>query len=197
LSNLCFIEAAVLDLQYTRRAAREVFALRRTDPLGESVRRHSGVIPRLSRDHANFRPRRQLDMLAFRRPVHLRGSPYRVRSDTSFHALRIPPRGGHSALRSTRSSGAFRCAWLGPTFAFVPVWANLRKADIARFGNTSGSNRLRLCTGRSTLASAVGRSAGRLHICTTTLSREEQAPRLIAVAMLSNNIHPSTEREPR
>jgi len=36
---------------------------------------------------------------AFGRPVHLRGSPHRLRPGTSPHALRIPPRDGHPALR--------------------------------------------------------------------------------------------------
>ncbi len=36
----------------------------------------------------------------FGRPVHLRGSPHRLRPGTSPHALRIPPRDGHPALRS-------------------------------------------------------------------------------------------------
>ena len=35
----------------------------------------------------------------FGRPVHRRGSPHRLRPGTSPHALRIPPRGGHPALR--------------------------------------------------------------------------------------------------
>ena len=35
----------------------------------------------------------------FGRPVHLRGSPHRLRPGTSPHALRIPPRDGHPALR--------------------------------------------------------------------------------------------------
>src|SRR6266542_6508773 len=43
----------------------------------------------------------------FGRPVHLRGGPHRLRPGTSPHALRIPPRDGHPALRST-ASGGFR-----------------------------------------------------------------------------------------
>jgi hypothetical protein len=35
----------------------------------------------------------------FGRPVHLRGSPHRLRPGTSPHALRIPSRDGHPALR--------------------------------------------------------------------------------------------------
>src|SRR5579863_6357558 len=35
----------------------------------------------------------------FGRPVHLRGSPHRLRPGTSPHAFRIPPRDGHPALR--------------------------------------------------------------------------------------------------
>ncbi len=38
-------------------------------------------------------------MPTFGRPVHLRGSPHRLRPGTSPHALRIPPHGGHPALR--------------------------------------------------------------------------------------------------
>ena len=41
----------------------------------------------------------------FGRPVHL-GFPHRLRPGTSPHALRIPPHGGHPALRSTASSGS-------------------------------------------------------------------------------------------
>jgi len=37
----------------------------------------------------------------FGRPVHLRGSPHRLRPGTSPHALRIPPHDGHPALRET------------------------------------------------------------------------------------------------
>ena len=37
----------------------------------------------------------------FGRPVHLRGSPHRLRPGTSPHAFRIPPRDGHPALRKT------------------------------------------------------------------------------------------------
>lgn len=35
----------------------------------------------------------------FGRPVHLRGGPHRLQPGTSPHALRIPPHGGHPALR--------------------------------------------------------------------------------------------------
>ena len=38
----------------------------------------------------------------FGRPVHRRGSPHRLRPGTSPHALRIPPRDGHPALRSAK-----------------------------------------------------------------------------------------------
>jgi hypothetical protein len=39
----------------------------------------------------------------FGRPVRLRGGPHRLRPGTSPHALRIPPHGGHPALRVTRA----------------------------------------------------------------------------------------------
>ena len=39
----------------------------------------------------------------FGRPVHLRGSPHRLQPGTSPHALRIPPRGGHPALRESQA----------------------------------------------------------------------------------------------
>ena len=42
----------------------------------------------------------------FGRPVHLWGSPHRLRPGTSPHALRIPSRDGHPALRSNASSGS-------------------------------------------------------------------------------------------
>src|SRR6266849_887405 len=43
----------------------------------------------------------------FGRPVHLEDCPHRLRPGTSPHALRIPSRDGHPALRST-ASGGFR-----------------------------------------------------------------------------------------
>jgi hypothetical protein len=45
----------------------------------------------------------------FGRPVHLRGGAPRLRPGTSPHALRIPPHGGHPALRELQSGG-FRSA---------------------------------------------------------------------------------------
>jgi len=42
----------------------------------------------------------------FGRPVHLEDCPHRLQPATSPHALRIPPYGGHPALRSTASSGS-------------------------------------------------------------------------------------------
>ena len=42
----------------------------------------------------------------FGRPVHLGDGPHRLQPGTSPHALRIPPYGGHPALRSTASSGS-------------------------------------------------------------------------------------------
>ena len=38
----------------------------------------------------------------FGRPVRLRGCPHRLRPDSSPHALRIPPHGGHPALPDSR-----------------------------------------------------------------------------------------------
>src|SRR5262249_24534597 len=54
------------------------------------------------------------------RPVHLRGGAPRLRPGTSPHALRIPPHGGHPALRELRAV-ASGLPWLCPTFVFVPV----------------------------------------------------------------------------
>jgi hypothetical protein len=42
----------------------------------------------------------------FGRPVHRRGRPHRLRPGTSPQALRIPPCGGHPALRSTARGGS-------------------------------------------------------------------------------------------
>jgi hypothetical protein len=42
----------------------------------------------------------------FGRPVRHWGSPHRLRPGTSPHALRIPPRGGHPALRSPAVGGS-------------------------------------------------------------------------------------------
>src|SRR5258707_10445322 len=58
---------------------------------------------------------------AFGRPVHLRGSPHRLRPGTSPHALGIPPRDGHPALRELRSGGfrsALICIRLSPSCPF-------------------------------------------------------------------------------
>src|SRR5215467_11964474 len=52
----------------------------------------------------------------FGRPVHL-GFPHRLRPGTSPHALRIPPLGGHPALRST-ASGGFRSVLAVSSFRF-------------------------------------------------------------------------------
>src|ERR1035437_5355587 len=56
----------------------------------------------------------------FGRPVHLRGGPHRLQPGTSPHALRIPPRSGHPALREPQAV-APGPPWLCPAFAFVPV----------------------------------------------------------------------------
>ena len=57
----------------------------------------------------------------FGRPVHRRGSPHRLRPGTSPHALRIPPRDGHPALRRTAGGGfrsALACVRLSPSCPF-------------------------------------------------------------------------------
>src|SRR5215469_106413 len=50
------------------------------------------------------------------RPVHL-GFPHRLRPGTSPHALRIPPHGGHPALRST-ASGSPASEAMNPAFGY-------------------------------------------------------------------------------
>jgi hypothetical protein len=60
----------------------------------------------------------------FGRPVHLRGGPHRLQPGTSPHALRIPPRDGHPALRELRSGGsrsALVCFRLSPSCPFRPL----------------------------------------------------------------------------
>jgi len=60
----------------------------------------------------------------FGRPVHLRGSPHRLQPGTSPHALRIPPRDGHPALRKLRSGGsrsALVCFRLSPSCPCRPL----------------------------------------------------------------------------
>ena len=52
----------------------------------------------------------------FGRPVHL-GFPHRLRPGTSPHALRIPPHGGHPALRST-ASGSPASEAINPAFGY-------------------------------------------------------------------------------
>jgi hypothetical protein len=42
----------------------------------------------------------------FGRPVHLRGGPHRLQPGTSPHALQIPPRDGHLALRKAARIGS-------------------------------------------------------------------------------------------
>jgi hypothetical protein len=69
----------------------------------------------------------------FGRPVHLRGSPHRLRPGTSPHALRIPPHDGHPALRRTASDGSrsalacFRLSLSCP-FRLLPTCHSLRPA---------------------------------------------------------------------
>jgi hypothetical protein len=55
--------------------------------------------PSSSAQHALF------TLLDTSRPVHLRGGAPRLRPGTSPHALRIPPHGGHPALRELQSGG--------------------------------------------------------------------------------------------
>ena len=52
----------------------------------------------------------------FGRPVHLRGSPHRLRPGSSPHALRIPSRDGHPALRRIllRPTTHYRRLWIAP-----------------------------------------------------------------------------------
>ena len=57
----------------------------------------------------------------FGRPVHRRGGPHRLQPGTSPHALRIPPRDGHPALRELRNGGsrsALICIRLSPSCPF-------------------------------------------------------------------------------
>src|SRR5271165_2557758 len=57
----------------------------------------------------------------FGRPVRLRGRPHRLQPDTSPHALRIPDRSGHPALRDIPSSWLqvrLGCVRLSPSCPF-------------------------------------------------------------------------------
>ena len=57
----------------------------------------------------------------FGRPVRLRGRPHRLQPDTSPHALRIPDRSGHPALRDIPSSWlkvCLGCVRLSPSCPF-------------------------------------------------------------------------------
>jgi hypothetical protein len=61
--------------------------------------------------------------LTFGRPVHP-GFPHRLRPGTSPQTLRIPPHGGHPALRNTASSGfrsVLACIQLSPSCPFRPL----------------------------------------------------------------------------
>ncbi len=57
--------------------------------------------------------------LTFGRPVHLRGSPHRLRPGSSPHAFRIPSHDGHPALRRTnfilRPARHYRRFWIWPS----------------------------------------------------------------------------------
>src|SRR5215469_8325010 len=67
----------------------------------------------------------------FGRPVHL-GFPRRLRPGTSPHALRIPPHGGHPALRSTASSSyqvRLGCILLSPSCPFRHPYLLLSSAS--------------------------------------------------------------------
>src|SRR5271169_4744627 len=60
----------------------------------------------------------------FGRPVHLRGSPHRLRPGTSPHALRIPSRDGHPALRNHYQRWLqvrLGCIQLSPACPFRPL----------------------------------------------------------------------------
>src|SRR5271157_3899155 len=55
----------------------------------------------------------------FGRPVRLRGRPHRLQPDTSPHALRIPDRSGHPALRDgNRLQVRLGCVRLSPSCPF-------------------------------------------------------------------------------
>ena len=54
----------------------------------------------------------------FGRPVHLRGSPHRLRPGTSPHALQIPSHDGHPALRSTTTAAPLISGQRG----FIPAF---------------------------------------------------------------------------
>src|SRR5262250_3615393 len=60
----------------------------------------------------------------FGRPVHL-GFPHRLRPGTSPHALRIPPHGGHPALRSTASDSPASEA-MNPAFGYSAPHSSAR-----------------------------------------------------------------------
>src|SRR5262250_1047751 len=60
----------------------------------------------------------------FGRPVHL-GFPHRLRPGTSPHALRIPPHGGHPALRSTASDSPASEA-INPAFGYSAPHSSAR-----------------------------------------------------------------------
>ena len=69
----------------------------------------------------------------FGRPVHLRGSPHRLRPGTSPHAFRIPHRDGHPALRRTPRKWLqvrLGCLRLSPScpFRLLHTFLSLRPA---------------------------------------------------------------------
>src|SRR5271165_5094493 len=72
----------------------------------------------------------------FGRPVRLRGRPHRLQPDTSPHALRIPDRSGHPALRDIPSSWlkvCLGCVRLSPSCPFRLLHTRLLSRPARRY----------------------------------------------------------------
>jgi hypothetical protein len=101
----------------------------------------------------------------FGRPVHLRGSPHRLRPGSSPHAFRIPSRDGHPALRRTnfilRPARHYPRFWIWPSSSECQKDFNLpeqRAAQHTLWG--SPTLRLRIRTLALVVASTCGFSVG-------------------------------------
>jgi hypothetical protein len=74
-----------------------------------------------------FTPECRLPRPTFGRPVHLRGSPHRLRPGSPPHAFRIPSRDGHPALR--RTPFLLRPTRHYPRFGYGPPHPSARRTS--------------------------------------------------------------------
>src|SRR5215468_3991358 len=111
----------------------------------------------------------------FGRPVHL-GFPHRLRPGTSPHALRIPPHGGHPALRST-ASGSPASEAINPAFEYGAPHLSAR-GTLTLLNNALLSAHLRVADDHERAAFVIGRErlAVPEHKLVFAGSQEESCP---------------------